>query len=202
MNAPPLSLFLVRHGQTEWSNSGRHTGRTDIPLTAKGEHEAAVLQPHLTKINFDRVFTSPMQRARQTCALAGLGATAQTEPDLSEWDYGDYEGLTSADIHNVQPGWAVFTDGCPGGETPEQISVRADRLLARLMGLRGNVALFSHGHFSMALAARWIGLPVVAGQHFLLGTASVNILGTNPAHPDIRVIALWNATPDFLMGRS
>jgi probable phosphoglycerate mutase len=202
MSPPPLNLFLIRHGQTEWSLSGRHTGRTDIPLTSIGEDEARRLQPHLEKLHFDHVFTSPMQRARQTCALAGLGAHAEVEPDLSEWDYGEYEGETSTDIRKARPGWLVFADGCPGGETPAQISARADRLVARLALMRGHVALFSHGHFSLVLAARWIGLPVVMGQHFQLGTASLNILSTNPAHPDIRVISLWNATPDFLAGRS
>ncbi len=202
MSSPPLSLFLVRHGQTEWSLSGRHTGSTDIPLTNDGEDEARALQPYLARIHFDYVFTSPMQRAKQTCALAGLGNHAETEPDLSEWDYGDYEGRTSAEIYKTRPGWLVFADGCPGGELPAQVQTRTDRLLTRLAAMRGNVALFSHGQISLVMAALWIGLPVLAGQHFLLGTASLNILSVNPAHPNIRVVSLWNATPTFLAGRS
>jgi probable phosphoglycerate mutase len=192
---PPLRLHLVRHGQTAWSLSGQHTGRTDIPLTAQGEDEARLLSPWLSRIPFTHVLTSPRQRARRTCILAGLDAHAQIEPDLAEWDYGDYEGALSADIRAKRPGWNAFLDGCPGGEMPAQVSARADRLIARLDTLRGNVALFSHGQFGLALAARWIGLPIADGQNFVLDTASLSTLSYNPAHPDIRVIALWNATP-------
>ena len=193
-----LSLYLIRHGQTEWSLSGQHTGRTDIPLTAQGEDEARALNPWLTRIQFARVLTSPRQRARRTCALVGLAPQAEVEPDLAEWDYGDYEGMLSSDIRIKRPGWNVFRDGCPGGEMPEQVSARADRLIATLDTMDGNVALFSHGEFGLALTVRWIGLPVTEGQHFLLGTASLSILSYNPAHPEVRVIALWNATPAFL----
>jgi broad specificity phosphatase PhoE len=192
---PPLSLYLVRHGQTEWSLSGQHTGRTDIPLTAHGEDEARALMPWLRHIEFARVFTSPRQRARRTCELAGLGQQAEIEPDLAEWDYGDYEGKRSSDIRKGRPDWNVFRDGCPHGEMPAEISIRADRLFTHLCTMDGNVALFSHGEFGLALAARWIGLPVVEGQHFLLGTASLNIFSYNPTHPEARVITLWNATP-------
>jgi probable phosphoglycerate mutase len=201
MSAAPmsrLSLYLVRHGQTEWSLSGRHTGRTDIKLTAQGEDEARGLLPWLGSVRFARVFTSPRQRARRTCELAGLGSQAEIEPDLAEWDYGDYEGKLSADIRKDRPDWNAFRDGCPGGEMPDQIRVRADRLIARLCTMGGNVALFSHGEFGLAFAARWIGLKVAEGQHFLLGTASLGILGFNPAHPDVRVIARWNATPGIV----
>jgi probable phosphoglycerate mutase len=194
------SLYLVRHGETEWSLSGQHTGRTDVPLTAHGEDQARELVPWLRDIHFARVLTSPRQRARRTCALAGLGARAEIEPDLQEWDYGDYEGKRSSDIRKQRPGWNAFQDGCPGGEMPVQIAARADRLIARLCTMDGKVALFSHGEFGLALAARWIGLPVIDGEHFLLATASLDILSYNPAHPEIRVIALWNASPTILAG--
>ena len=197
---PRLSLYLVRHGETEWSLSGQHTGRTDIPLTAHGEDQARELVPWFRDIHFARVFTSPRQRARRTCALAGLGPLAEIEPDLQEWDYGEYEGKLSSDIRKQRPGWNAFQDGCPGGETPAQIATRADRLIAYLCTMEGKVALFSHGEFGLALAARWIGLPVIDAEHFLLGTASLDILSYNPAHPELRVIALWNASPAILAG--
>ena len=192
------SLYLIRHGETAWSLSGQHTGRTDIPLTAHGEDEARSLAPWLRPIQFADVFTSPRQRARRTCELAGLGPRAEVEPDLAEWDYGDYEGKLSSDIRKSRPDWNAFRDGCPNGEMPAQVSARADRLIAHLCTMDGNVALFSHGQFGLALAARWIGLPVADGQNFLLGTASLSILSRNPAHPEVRVIALWNATPALL----
>ena len=172
--------------------SGRHTGRTDIALTVAGEDQARTLVPGLAAIRFAHVFTSPMQRARQTCTLAGLGASATVEPDLTEWDYGDYEGLRSTEIRAVRPGWTVYRDGCPGGESASQVSDRADRLIARLQALSGDIALFSHGQFSCSFASRWIGLPVSQGQHLLLGTAAMGVLGCNPDHPDIRVIEQWN----------
>ncbi|MGC2224456.1 MAG: histidine phosphatase family protein, partial [Methylocella sp.] len=166
-----LQLYFIRHGETAWSLTGQHTGVTDVPLTAHGEEEARELEPFLRKIKFARVLTSPRQRARRTCELAGFGASAAIEPDLSEWDYGDYEGRRSVDIRKERPDWNVFRDGCPGGETPAQVSDRADRLIAHLRALDGNVALFSHGQFGCVLAARWIGLPVLEGQHFALGPA-------------------------------
>jgi probable phosphoglycerate mutase len=198
----PVNLYLVRHGQTAWSLTGQHTGRTDIPLTHQGEREARSLIPWLRHIPFARVFVSPRQRAQRTCALAGLGAKAETEPDLAEWDYGDYEARRSVDIHREHAGWNVFQDGCPGGETPAEVSARADRVIAHLRSLEGNLALFSHGQFSLALAARWIGLPIRDGQHFLLGTASLGILGFSAAHPDVPVIGLWNASPALLAGET
>jgi probable phosphoglycerate mutase len=192
MVTPALRLYLVRHGETDWSRSARHTGLSDIPLNAHGKEEARALRPVLEQVEFAAVFTSPLTRARQTCALAGLGSAAQVEPDLAEWHYGDYEGLRSVDIRRERPGWNVFRDGCPGGETPTQIGDRADRLIRRL-GLRdGSIALFSHGQFGSLLGARWIGLPVLDGQHFSLGPASFSILSYDPDHPDVRVIALWN----------
>jgi broad specificity phosphatase PhoE len=194
LHKPLLRLYLIRHGETEWSLSGQHTGRTDLPLTAHGEDEARQLAPRLRHIQFARVLTSPRQRARRTCELAGLGAAAETEPDLAEWDYGDYEGLLTADLRKRRPGWNVFRDGCPGGEMPSTVSDRADRLIAHLCRLDGNVALFSHGEFACVLTARWIGLPVVEGQHFSVDAASLGILSYNPSHPEVRVIELWNAT--------
>jgi probable phosphoglycerate mutase len=188
-------LYYVRHGETEWSLSGRHTGRSDIALTAHGEAQARGLSSSLQQIQFTRVLTSPRQRVRRTCELAGLGATAEIDADLAEWDYGDYEGRRSVDICRARPAWNVFRDGCPGGESPALISERADRLIARLCALQGNVALFAHGQFGSALAARWIGLPVVEGQHLVLGPASLSILAHEPGHPHVPVIALWNATP-------
>jgi probable phosphoglycerate mutase len=193
MGEQPLRLVLIRHGQTEWSLSGQHTGRTDIPLTAHGEDEARALAPLLHGFGFARVFTSPAIRARATCALAGCGAAAETDPDLAEWDYGAYEGRRSADIIRDRPDWNVYRDGCPGGETVAQIAARADRLIARLAPLTGAIALFSHGQFGCALAARWIAQPVALGCHLLLGTASFSILASSPNHLDLRVIALWNA---------
>ena len=190
-----LQLYFIRHGGTAWSLTGQHTGRTDIPLTAEGEDQARELRPWLRTIQFTRVLTSPRRRARRTCELVGLSSAAEIEPDLSEWDYGDYEGQRSEDICKGRPGWNIFRDGCPGGESPAQISERADRLIARLRTLEGNVALFSHGEFGRVLAARWIGAPVLEGQNFALGTASLSILGYEPPHPETPVIALWNAAP-------
>ena len=186
-------LYLIRHGETEWSLSNQHTGRTDIPLTARGEERARELGQRLRNIQFGRVLTSPRQRARRTCELAGLDAEAEIEPDLTEWDYGDYEGQRSADIRIQRPDWNLFRDGCPRGETPAQISDRADRLIARLRVLDGKVALFSHGHFGRVLAARWIGLPVGEAQRFLLETASLSILDHEHNYVELPVIALWNA---------
>jgi broad specificity phosphatase PhoE len=189
----PLCLYLIRHGETEWAIDRRHTGFTDIPLTQNGENEARALGQHLRDISFAHVLTSPLQRARQTCALVGLNQAPELEPDLTEWDYGDYEGKRSVDIRKERPDWTIFQDGCPQGEMPAQISARADRLLARLRQLEGNIALFSHGQIGGVLAARWIGLAVAEAQHFPLSTASVSIFTFNSHHPTVPVISLWNA---------
>jgi probable phosphoglycerate mutase len=188
-------LYVIRHGETAWSITGQHTGFTDLALTAHGEDEARALAPFLRTIHFTHVLASPLLRARQTCALAGLGVLEQIEPDLAEWDYGDYEGRRTVDIDHERPGWNVWRDGCPHGETPIRISERADRLLARLRALCGNIALFSHGQFGAAVAARWIGLAVLEAQHFALGPASISILGVENGHPTVPVIALWNGCP-------
>ncbi|NQV28638.1 MAG: histidine phosphatase family protein [Rhodopirellula sp.] len=188
-----LRLYLVRHGETEWSLSGQYTGRTDIPLTAHGEDEARELGLRLRDIPFARVLTSPLNRAQQTCALAGLIPTVEIEPDLAEWDNGDDEGRTPADILTSRPNWNVFRDGSPNGETPAQISDRADRLIVRLRELDGNIALFSHSHFGRVLAARWIGLSVAQAEHFLLDTASLSMLCYEHDRIDQPAIALWNS---------
>jgi broad specificity phosphatase PhoE len=191
----PVKLYIVRHGETAWSLSGQHTGRSDIPLTEHGEEEARRLAPVLSGIRFSVGLCSPRQRAKRTCELAGLGSIAQVEADLAEWDYGDYEGLRTPDIIQERPGWNVFADGCPNGESPAQISERADRLIGRLEALDGNVALFSHGHFARVLAARWLGMPVIGGQRLMLDTGTLSIIQNDPRHPKLRAIALWNAAP-------
>jgi broad specificity phosphatase PhoE len=189
----PLRLYLVRHGETEWSLSGQYTGRTDIPLTAHGEDEAQELGLRIRDIPFAHVLTSPLKRAQQTCALAGLDALPEVVPDLAEWDNGDDEGRTPAEVLASRPGWNLFRDGSPNGETPAQISDRADRVIARVRLLEGNVALFSHGHFSRVFAARWIGLSVAHAQHFLFDTASLSILCYEHDRADQPAIALWNS---------
>lgn len=188
-------IYLVRHGETEWTISGQYTGRADIPLTAHGEDTARELGLRLRGIPFADVLTSPLLRAQRTCALAGLAPAAEIEPDLAEWDYGDYEGRTPAEIRASRPGWNPFRDGSPNGETPDQISARADRFIARLRGRRGNIALFSHGHFGRVLGARWIGLSVALAQRFLLGTASLSVLCYEHERTDQPAIAMWNAIP-------
>ena len=191
----PLQIYFIRHGETAWSLSGQHTGRTDLPLTPHGEAMARELATALNGITFSRVLTSPRLRARATCELAGFGgADAQLEANLAEWDYGDYEGLRTAEIHELHPAWDVWNDGCPGGETPAGVSERADHLIARLRDLTGKVIAFSHGQFGRVLAARWIGLPMIQGQHFAIAPASISILGFEADHPHRRVISLWNST--------
>jgi broad specificity phosphatase PhoE len=191
---PMLSrLYLIRHGETAWSLSGQHTGRTDIPLNEKGEQAARKLADRLRMVRFRRVFTSPLQRARRTCELAGLGNVAEIEPDLVEWDYGEYEGQFSLDTRKRRPDWRLYRDGGPGGESPAQISDRADRLIAQFRALDGNIAIFSHAQLGRVLATRWIGLPVEQAQHFVLSTASVSILGYEHNLADESAILLWNA---------
>jgi probable phosphoglycerate mutase len=200
VNSTPTGpqIYFIRHGETAWSLTGQHTGITDIPLTEHGQEEARALLPWLQKIEFTSVITSPRQRARATCDLAGLGKAAKIEPDVAEWHYGDYEGRSSTEICQQRPDWTIFRDGCPNGETPAAIANRADRLIARLLTIKGNVALFSHGQFGSVLAARWIGLDVIEGQHLILGPASLSILGHNPSHQKVRIISLWNASPTHL----
>lgn len=188
-----LHIYLIRHGETEWSLSGQYTGRTDLPLTTDGETAARAVGERLQNVAFDHVLMSPLQRAQQTCALAALKPVPEIEPDLTEWSNGDYEGRTHAAIRELQPGWNLFRDGAPHGESPAQISDRVDRLIARLRTLEGNVALFSHGHLCRVLGARWIGLSVRQAEHLLLGTASISILSYEHDRSDEPAIALWNA---------
>jgi broad specificity phosphatase PhoE len=183
-------VYLLRHGETEWSLNGRHTGVTDIPLTENGRVAARLLKPILAKVTFTLVLTSPLQRARETCELAGLGQFANVEPDLIEWNYGEYEGLTTEQIRSTRPGWSVFRDGCPGGESPEQVGARADRVITKVRAAAGNVALFGHGHFTRVLAARWINLSANYGENFLLDTATLNVLGYYRESP---AFMIWNA---------
>jgi len=196
----PLRIFLVRHGETAWSLTGQHTGLTDLALTALGETQARALAPALAGIAFAVVLTSPRRRARETCELAGLGERAQVEPDLAEWDYGAYEGLRTAEIRANHPGWSVWRDGCPEGEMPDDVSARADRVVERLHGLAGAVAIFSHGQFGRVLAARWLGLAARDGQGFALAPASVSTLGFEDGDPSRPVISLWNAAASALGG--
>ena len=190
-------IYLARHGETEWTLSGRHTGRTDLPLTANGEAEARRLGEPLQGLRFASVLTSPLRRAVKTCAMAGFGAAAELEPDLVEWDYGDYEGRTSAEIHAERPEWRLFRDGCPGGESPDAVAVRADRVIRRVRRVGENVLLFSSGHFLRMFAARWLGLEPAAGRYFLLGTASLSAVGYEHdlSEPAIR---LWDENPNAL----
>lgn len=190
MSLNDQKVYLLRHGETEWSLNGRHTGVTDIPLTDNGRMAARLLQPILAQENFHLVLTSPLQRARETCELAGLGGRASVESDLMEWNYGEYEGLTTQQIRQTRKSWTVFRDGCPGGESPEEIAARADRIIAKVRVVEGNVALFAHGHILRVLATRWINLPAQYGEHFLLDTATLNVLGHFRDEP---VFKIWNA---------
>jgi probable phosphoglycerate mutase len=185
-------IYLARHGNTAWTASGQHTGLTDLPLTPDGEYNARRLGERLKGLTFAKVFTSPLQRASRTCELAGFGGVAEIDPDLVEWDYGQYEGLTSAEILRKRPDWQLFRDGAPGGEFPDQIGERADRVVQRIRAVAGNVLLFSSGHFIRVLTARWLGLGSgTAGKYFLLNPASLSALSYehNLSHPAIR---LWN----------
>ncbi len=185
----PSELWVIRHGETEWSRDGKHTSRTEVELTPEGEDVARGLAGRLDGVEFDLVLTSPRLRTRRTAELAGF-AGAHVEDDLAEWDYGDYEGITSAEIREQVPGWTVWTHPCPGGETAAQVSRRMDRVVAKVRANGGRVLVFSHGHASRALAARWLGLPVEDGRHFLLGTATISVLGYERESP---VVARWNS---------
>ena len=183
-------IYIARHGETAWSVSGRHTGLTDLPLTPRGE-ENGRLAGRLAGIDFVRVYTSPLQRARRTCELAGFGAAAVTDPDLVEWNYGAYEGRTPVDIHRERPGWEIFRDGCSGGESLRQVVARADRVVGRLRAAGANVLIFSSGHLLRVLAARWLGLEGSLGRYLYLDTAAICILGYQRALEE-PVIRLWN----------
>jgi len=183
-------VFLVRHGETEWSLNGRHTGVSDIPLTENGRRVARLWQPYAAARRFALVLSSPLQRARQTCELAGLAAQAQIDDDLGEWNYGDYEGLTPQQIRAAQPEWLIFRDGCPGGESPGQVGERVDRVIERIQATAGDVAVFAHGHVLRVFGARWLGLPASAGSHFLLETATLCVLSSYHGVPALK---RWNA---------
>ncbi|HWH68568.1 MAG TPA: histidine phosphatase family protein [Candidatus Sulfotelmatobacter sp.] len=170
-------IYLARHGETAWSLTGQHTGRTDLPLTERGERNARRLGNRLSGLVFTKILTSPLQRAVRTCELAGFGSVAEMDPNLVEWNYGDYEGLKTTDIQAKRPGWQLFRDGCPGGESPAQVGKRADHTVSRLRECSGNVLIFSSGHFLRVLAARWLGLEPAAGKFFMLRTAALSALG-------------------------
>jgi broad specificity phosphatase PhoE len=192
MSAVLPVVYVARHGNTAWTHSGQHTGLTDLPLTPDGERNARQLGERLKGMTFAKVFTSPLQRAARTCQLSGFGAHAETDRDLVEWNYGQYEGLTSAQILRQRPDWDLFRDGAPGGESPEQVGERADRVVKRIREVTGDVLLFSSGHFIRVLTARWLGLgPGVGGRYFLLNPASLSALSYehNLSRP---VIRLWN----------
>jgi probable phosphoglycerate mutase len=191
MSEPLPRVYLARHGETAWTISHQHTGRTDIPLTPRGEANARSLGERLAGEKFEAVFVSPLGRARRTCELAGFGAQSRPEADLLEWDYGAYEGRTTAEIRAERPGWYLFRDGCPGGESVEAVGARADRVVARLKAVRGHVILFGHSHFFRVLAARWLSLPAADSRYFVLGTAALSVLGYEHTL-DEPAILLWN----------
>ena len=184
-------VYLARHGETAWTLSGQYTGLTDLALTERGERNARRLAERLRGLTFAKVFSSPLQRARRTCELAGFGAVAEIDKDLVEWNYGDCEGRLSADVHREHPDWELFRDGCPGGESPGQVGARADRVIKRLRETGGNALLFSSGHFLRVLAARWLGLEPGAGRYFLLSTASLSALSYEH-HLSQPAIRLWD----------
>jgi probable phosphoglycerate mutase len=187
-------IYLARHGETAWSLTGQHTGLTDLPLTERGERNASRLKQRLKGLTFAKVFTSPLQRARRTCELAGFGTVAEIDRDLLEWNYGEYEGRRTAEIRAERPDWQLFRDGCPGGESPAQVVTRADRAVSRLRAVQGDVLLFSSGHFLRVLAVRWIGIELTTqARCFMLSTASLSAVGYEDSlsRP---VIRLWNET--------
>jgi probable phosphoglycerate mutase len=192
-NAIPPTVYLARHGETAWSLTGQHTGLTDLPLTEHGERNAGHLGERLRGLKFSKVFTSPLQRAARTCELAGFKAAAEIDKDLVEWNYGAYEGRRTIEIRAGRPGWQLFRDGCPGGESPEQVGARADRVISRVRAIAGDVLIFSSGHFLRVLTARWLGLESAAGRFFALDTASLSELGYEHSL-SAPVIRLWNDT--------
>jgi len=183
-------VVLIRHGETEWALEGRHTSFTDLPLTEKGREEAGLLQTALKGWQFKQVFSSPLKRARETCELAGVADGVIVEPDLSEWNYGRFEGLTTDQIQKEMPDWDVFEQGCPEGDSPARVSERVDRVIEKIRAIDGDVAVFSHGHLSRVFATRWINLPVEDSHMFVLDTATLNVLG---AYHDAPAIVIWNA---------
>ena len=184
-------VYLARHGETAWTLSGQHTGLTDLPLTERGERNARRLEERLRGVTFAKVFTSPLQRAMRTCELAGFGSVAEIDRDLLEWNYGEYEGRLTTDIHKERPEWQLFRDGCPGGESPDEVGTRADRVVKRVRAVEGDVLVFSSAHFLRVFAARWLGLDTAFGRYFVLSTASLSALGYehNLSQP---VIRLWD----------
>ena len=192
MSSALPKLYLARHGDTAWTDFSRHTGRTDVPLNERGEEHASQLGQRLRGFAFVQVVTSPLVRASRTCALAGFGAGAAVDPDLVEWDYGRYEGRTTTDILKERPGWELFRDGCPGGESPGDVADRADRFLARVHDLDGDVLAFSSGHMIRMIAARWFGLPPATGRVFFCRPASVGVLGFEHDRRDQPILNLWN----------
>ncbi len=186
-------IYLARHGETAWSLSGQQTGLADLPLTEHGERNARRLEERLRGVTFAKVFTSPLRRAMRTCELAGFGAAAEIDRDLLEWNYGEYEGRRTAEILADRPGWQLFCDGCPGGESPKDVSTRADRVVKRIREVDGGVLVFSSGHFLRVFAARWLGLDVAIGRYFLLSTASLSVLGYEHGRSE-PAIRLWNDT--------
>jgi probable phosphoglycerate mutase len=186
-----MKVYLARHGQTAWSLAGRHTGRNDIPLTPEGEREAQKLGVRLQPLTFGAVLMSPLARARRTCEIAGFGAAARTAPDLMEWDYGDYEGLRFAEIRARRPDWHLFRDGCPGGERPEDVIARVDRVIATMKAAPADTLIFAHGHLLRVLAVRWIGIRLEAAGHLSLSPASLSLLGRD-SNSEEPVIERWN----------
>jgi broad specificity phosphatase PhoE len=195
------AVYLVRHGETAWSVTGQHTGRTDLPLTRHGQEQAQRLPQRLQRVSFRHVISSPLRRARQTCALAGFEDVAALDTDLLEWNYGDYEGLTRAEIHRLNPGWELFRDGCPGGESVAEITGRVDRVASRLGALEGNALIFSSGHLLRVLAARWLGANTQLGRNLMLDPASISVLGYDRASLD-RVIRRWNDGAEEASGKT
>jgi len=193
MSATFPVIYLARHGETIWSREGRHTGRTDLPLTEQGERNAKYIGKRLAGLEFIKVLTSPLQRAKRTCELAGFGAVAELDPDLVEWNYGDYEGIRTAEIRKEDPGWELFHDGCPNGESPENVGARADRVVARVRATQGNVLIFSSAHFLRMFAARWLGLEPLFGKYLILDTGSVSALSYEHDLSD-PAIKFWNET--------
>ena len=195
------TIYLARHGETAWSVTGQHTGFTDLPLTEQGEYNARLIGRRLSGLKFDKVYTSPLRRAMRTCELAGFGPAAAVDQDLVEWNYGKYEGRLTKDILAERPDWQLFRDGCPDGESPEQVAERADRVVKRIRPVAGNVLVFSSGHFLRVLATRWLGIETLYGKLFMLSTASISTLGCENSRNEA-VLLLWNDTSHLDKGRA